>query len=195
MSHPVTVGRIGWFKTDRQDTWWLEPLLVIVGLGLFAIYSTISAVVLDSHFEYGPYLSPFYEPLILVDWWHFSPAILILWVPLGFRVTCYYYRGAYYKAFFLNPPACAVTGSETKSYTGERRFPFILQNMHRYFLFLALVLNVLLWVGAIKSLWYGGLVGIGVGRSRCRSCRTSPASPGPSGPLELQGGQVRFVWR
>ena len=28
--------------------------------------------------------------------------------PLGFRATCYYYRKAYYRAFFLDPPACAV---------------------------------------------------------------------------------------
>ena len=34
--------------------------------------------------------------------------MLILWVPGGFRVTCYYYRKAYYRAFFLDPPACAV---------------------------------------------------------------------------------------
>ena len=33
----------------------------------------------------------------------FSPLILIF--PLGFRLTCYYYRKAYYRAFFLAPPA------------------------------------------------------------------------------------------
>jgi hypothetical protein len=163
MSSPVTVGKVGWFSTGRRDNWWVEPALVVFGLGMFAIYSVISAVILDSHFEYGPYLSPYYEPLIEADWWKFSPAILIMWVPLGFRATCYYYRGAYYKAFFLNPPACSVTGSQTKTFTGERKFPLILQNFHRYFLFLALIFNVLLWIGAIRAFWHEGQFGIGVG--------------------------------
>ena len=109
MSHPVTLGKTGWFNTTRRDNWWIEPLFVVIGLTAFGVYSTFSAVFWQSHFEHGPYLSPFYEPLLLFDWWQFSPAILILWAPLGFRATCYYYRGAYYKAFFLNPPACAVT--------------------------------------------------------------------------------------
>jgi hypothetical protein len=163
MSRTVTVGKTGWFNTVRHDTWWVEPMLVVVGLGAFAVYSTISAVVLDSHFEYGPYLSPYYEPLLLFDWWKFSPAILIMWAPLAFRATCYYYRGAYYKAFFLNPPACAVTGQEGKGYTGEGRFPFVLQNFHRFFLYVALIFNVLLWIGAIRAFWYDGRIGIGVG--------------------------------
>ena len=37
-----------------------------------------------------------------------APAILVLWIQVLFRATCYYFRGAYYKAFFLDPPACAV---------------------------------------------------------------------------------------
>jgi hypothetical protein len=163
MSQPVTIGKAGWFSTVRRDAWWLEPALVVFGLGLFTVYATASAVILDSHFEYGPYLSPFYEPLIIVDWWHVSPAILILWAPLGFRATCYYYRGAYYKAFFLNPPACAVTGSETRGYTGEHKFPFVIMNLHRFFLYIVLVFNVFLWIGAVKSFWYEGHVGVGVG--------------------------------
>ena len=32
-----------------------------------------------------------------------SPALLILPFPGGFRFTCYYYRGAYYKAFWADP--------------------------------------------------------------------------------------------
>ena len=163
MAQPVTLGKAGWFNTLRRDKWWIEPALVAFGLGMFGVYATISAIVLDSHFEYGPYLSPFYEPLLLFDWWKFSPAILILWAPAGFRATCYYYRGAYYKAMFLNPPACAVTGDERKSYAGETKFPFILMNLHRYFLYIALIFNVMLWYGAIKAFFYQGQLGIGVG--------------------------------
>jgi hypothetical protein len=163
MAQAVTVGRRGWFATLRRDRWWVEPLLVAIGLGAFGIYSTLSAVFWDYNFEVGPYVSPFYEPLLDFGWWPFSPAILILWAPLAFRVTCYYYRGAYYRAFFLNPPACAVTGSETRGYRGEAKFPFILQNFHRFFLYVAIIFNVLLWIGALRSYRWEGDFGIGLG--------------------------------
>jgi hypothetical protein len=163
MAQTVALGKRGFFATMRRDRWWVEPLLVVIFLGAFVLYSTISAVLLDFNFEVGPYLSPFYEPLLNFGWWPLSPAILILWAPLGLRTTCYYYRRAYYRSFFLNPPACAVTGSETKGYRGEALFPFILQNLHRYFLYAALVLNVLLWYGAVKSFFWDGSVGIGLG--------------------------------
>ena len=75
--------------TMRKDMWWIEPLITGVVLGAFGIYSTWRA--LSNQFYYTePYLSPFYSPLLLLDWWQFSPAILILWAPLGFRATCYY---------------------------------------------------------------------------------------------------------
>jgi len=163
MAQAVTVGKRGWFATLRRDAWWLEPLLVVIGLGTFVVYSTVSAVFWDFNFEVGPYLSPFYEPLLDFGWWPFSPAILILWAPLAFRTTCYYYRRAYYRSFFLNPPACAVTGFTSKNYRGEAKFPFILQNFHRYFLYVALVFNVFLWIGAIKSFRWEDDFGIGLG--------------------------------
>ena len=71
-------------------------------------------------------------------WCPLSPALLILIFPLGFRLTCYYYRKAYYRAFWLSPPACAVAEPH-KKYTGETRFPLILQNVHRYFWYAAIV--------------------------------------------------------
>src|SRR5574337_1038726 len=76
------------------------------------------------------------EPLI-VSWSHLSPAFLILWIPGGFRATCYYYRKAYYRSFFGLPPGCAVR-DVSKSYSGETRFPFVLQNIHRHFLWLGI---------------------------------------------------------
>ena len=134
-----------------------------------------------NHYKYGPYLSPFYSPLLFGDsphawfgpkpgWWPgalpFSPALLILWAPGGFRFTCYYYRGAYYKAFWADPPSCAV-GEPRKSYRGERSFPLILQNVHRYFLYLALVFIVLLAYDVWKALWFTdrrpGHVSFGIG--------------------------------
>ena len=77
-------------------------------------------------------------------WWPaflpFSPALLILPFPGLFRFTCYYYRGAYYKAFWADPPNCAV-GEPRKGYLGENSFPLILQNVHRYFFYIALHLH------------------------------------------------------
>ena len=64
-------------------------------------------------------------------------------VPRLFRFTCYYYRGAYYKAFWADPPACTV-GEPRKTYWGERTFPLILQNVHRYFLYFAIALIFIL---------------------------------------------------
>jgi hypothetical protein len=95
---------------------------------------------------------------VMPSWWPaflpFSPAFLIMWIPAGFRFTCYYYRGAYYKAFWLDPVNCAV-GEPRKTYLGERYLPLILQNVHRYFLYLALVFIVILGRDAWDSLWFG----------------------------------------
>ena len=113
----------------RRDAWWLELLPIIALLGAFGIYATLRAFE-GAYYEWGPYLSPFYSPLIYPHhrWWPFSPALLILIWPLGFRVTCYYYRKAYYRAFFPDPPACAVGESGRHRYKGETAFPFILQD-------------------------------------------------------------------
>jgi hypothetical protein len=62
---------------------------------------------------------------------------------LGFRLTCYYYRGAYYRAFWRAPTACAVREPHAKD-TGETRFPLIGQNLHRYFFYLAVLIGILL---------------------------------------------------
>lgn len=155
---------IGFGKTMRRDAWWLELIPVVIVLGGFGIYATVRAFE-GAYYEWGPYLSPFYSPLIDPHhrWWPFSPALLILGGPLGFRATCYYYRKAYYRAFFLDPPACAVGESRPHRYSGETRFPFILQNLHRYFLYLALIFLIILWYDAVRAFWFGGRFGVGVG--------------------------------
>src|SRR5438270_12161132 len=121
----------------RRDAWWLELLPVSILLGGFGLYATLRAFE-GSFYEWGPYLSPFYSPLIDAShrWWKLSPALLILGGPLSFRATCYYYRKAYYRAFFLDPAACAVDEGGSHKYKGETAFPFILQNLHRYTFFL-----------------------------------------------------------
>jgi hypothetical protein len=101
-----------------------------------------------------------YSPLLLTarpDWWPaivpFSAAMLILWAPGGFRFTCYYYRGAYYKAFWADPPSCAV-GEPRSSYWGEKKFPLIMQNVHRYFLYVAILFVFILTYDGIRSLFF-----------------------------------------
>jgi hypothetical protein len=146
----------------RRDTWWLELLPVVIVLGAFSVYATWRALE-GAYYEWGPYLSPFYSPLIKPRWWPFSPAILILCGPLGFRATCYYYRKAYYRSFFLDPPACSVGESRSHKYRGETAFPLILQNLHRYFLYVALIFLIILWYDAIRAFWFEGGFRIGVG--------------------------------
>src|SRR6185295_7179169 len=169
-------------QTMRPDAWWAQPLLVFLGLSAFIGYSTWAAFQ-GKNYHFGPYLSPFYSPALFGDsphswfgpkpgWWPgwlpFSTALVILWAPGGFRLTCYYYRGAYYKAFWADPPACTV-GEPRKVYLGEKSFPLILQNVHRYFMYVAvLFLCVLVW-DVWKALWFTDPVsgrqqfGIGLG--------------------------------
>src|SRR5205809_7029604 len=106
-------------ETARPDAWWLQPLAVFAGFGAFIVYTTWAGFQ-NAHYTYGPYLSPFYSPELFGDsphawfgakparwpaWLPFSPAFLILAGPAGFRLTCYYYRGAYYQAFWAYPPS------------------------------------------------------------------------------------------
>jgi hypothetical protein len=146
----------------RTDRWWVPPLVTALGLGAFVVYSTWRAFANTNYYS-EPYVSPFYSPCLganCVDmplgarwplfgqWWGLSPALLVLIFPLGFRLTCYYYRKAYYRAFWLSPPACAVAEPHRR-YTGETRFPLIVQNVHRYFWYAAMVFGVILTYDAI----------------------------------------------
>ena len=137
--------------TAREDNWWVEPVMIAVGFTAFIIYATYR-VFENNLFEYKQFLSPFYSPHFQFDWWHFSPAILILWVPAGFRATCYYYRKAYYRAYFLTPWACSVDMHGADKYSGETKFPLVLQNFHRYFFYLAVLVLIVLYWDAIKAL-------------------------------------------
>jgi hypothetical protein len=154
-------------ETMRRGAWWVYPVFVFLALSAFVVYSTWAAFQGD-HYHFGNYLSPFYSPEIfgtsphsifgakpgwIPAWLPFSPALLILWAPAGFRMTCYYYRGAYYKAFWADPPSCAV-GEPRSHYRGERKFPLILQNVHRYFLYFALIFIVFLAHDAWKAFWF-----------------------------------------
>jgi hypothetical protein len=175
-SNLVQITRRGFGETTRRDLWWLPSLATFLGFSAFIVYSTWAAFQ-GEHYTYGPYLSPFYSPELLgastharfgpmpgwiPEWLPLTPAFLILWAPGGFRFTCYYYRGAYYKAFWADPPACSV-GEPRHDYRGEKKFPLILQNIHRYFLYLALVFIVILSYDAIVATQFADGFGIGVG--------------------------------
>ena len=163
---PTTLPESRLGATLRRDSWWVELVPVWILLGGFGIYATLRAFE-GTLYAWGPYLSPFYSPLIDPNhhWLPkiISPALLILGGPLGFRATCYYYRKAYYRAFFLDPPACAVGEPAKRNYKGETAFPFILQNVHRYFFYLAILFLAFLWYDAIVAFDFGGHFGIGLG--------------------------------
>jgi len=181
-SNLVNITRRGFGETTRKDLWWVASLATFLGFSAFIVYSTWAAFQ-GAHYSFGPYLSPMYSPLIweaagqslsghawLGPWpaWMpniilpITPAFLILWAPGGFRFTCYYYRGAYYKSFWADPPACAV-GEPRHNYRGERKFPLIFQNIHRYFLYLALLFIVILGYDAVMATQFSDGFGIGVG--------------------------------
>src|SRR5689334_1571918 len=161
------------FRHLRTDAWWLQPAITVFVLVAFIIYSTFRAFE-NAHYFVEPYISPFYSPCIteachgnsfpkLFEGPSFiSPALYILIVPLGFRLTCYYYRKAYYRSFWLSPPACAVAEPH-KRYGGERRFPLILQNIHRLFLYFAIIFNVILTYDAVIAFRFTGGIGMGLG--------------------------------
>jgi len=179
---PVRFVPRGFGETQRRDTWWWEPAIVFTVFASFIIYATWAAFQ-NAHYEYGPYLSPFYAPVLWGDsahawfgpkpeWWPalvpFSPALLILPFPGLFRFTCYYYRGAYYKAFWADPVSCSVGEPRGTSYWGERWFPLVLQNVHRYFAYVAVIFLFLLSYDVWLALWFpvaggGTEFGIGVG--------------------------------
>jgi len=179
---PVKIVPRSFGETQRRDSWWWDPVLVLAVLGGFVVYATWAAFQ-NAHYEYGPYLSPFYSPVVWGDsphawfgpkpaWWPalmpFSPALLILPFPGLFRFTCYYYRGAYYKGFWADPPSCSVGEPRGTSYWGERWLPLVLHNVHRYFVYIAvLFLFILAYDVYLATQWPtadgGTQFGVGVG--------------------------------
>jgi hypothetical protein len=175
---------IGFAATSRRDRWWIGPLLTVLGLGGFAVYATWAAFQ-GSYYFYGAYLSPFYSPLLFVDpaapgsaplehawlgpwpgWWPSilpaSPAFFIMIFPLAFRATCYYYRKAYYRSFFGTPPGCSVGPVPAGRYRGETGL-LIVQNLHRYALYAAIVFIGILYCDAARAFFRDGRPGVGVG--------------------------------
>jgi hypothetical protein len=172
-SPPIVLPTTRLGATRRTDRWWLAPVSVAVGLAVCGAYATW-AIFQGVNYYAAPYLSPFYSPclaatcpeeirILSLQAWRFSPAILIMGAILGFRGTCYYYRKAYYRAYFLDPPACAVEEHRGRGYKGETAFPWIIQNAHRYFLYLSIPILAFLWYDTLHAFNFGGRFGVGVG--------------------------------
>jgi len=157
----------GFAATERKDAWWVAPVTqgaILAVLICYANWAALQGVNYEvPHAGGGGLLSPFYSPLIIIPWWHYSPALLILVFPILFRATCYYYRKAYYRSYFLDPPACAVGELRGHGYRGETAFPFVLQNLHRYLFYATFVYLFFLWWDVINSMRYGSSFGLSVG--------------------------------
>ena len=164
----------GFGRTDRIDEWWKGPTAMAAYLGLMIVYATWRGF-MEADFwifselgysagvghgagtmaieEHGSHvLSPLFSPLIIpgenswvpreLQW--LSPAMFILIFPAGFRATCYYYRKAYYRVFFHQPTGCAVS-KPWNEYSGETGL-FVVQNLHRIFMYVALIyMPILTW--------------------------------------------------
>jgi hypothetical protein len=166
-------------RTQRTDRWWVAPLLTAGGLTIWLVYALVRTASQRAFFvDRYHYLSPFSSPCVSAScpadardfgtWFgHFPPflpfAILILPFLLGFRLTCYYYRRAYYRSFWFSPPACAVAEPHER-YTGETRFPLIIQNIHRYFFYAALIVSLINTYDVIRAFrGANGDPGLGLG--------------------------------
>jgi len=138
---------------------WLYPTFVVIALSLFGAFA-VWVVFFQNNGEYYPYLSPFYSPLIHVG--PIPPGVWVAWAPLAFRLTCYYYRKAYFRSFFWHPRSCAVEEPKRR-YRGETAFPWVFNNFHRFAFYATVVQVGFLWYDAILAFDFNGRFGIGLG--------------------------------
>jgi hypothetical protein len=163
-------------RTLRVDRWWVPPLLTVVGITAWLVYGLVRVFMQKWYWvDEFHYLTPFYSPCTSTgcvpdaahfgrftpDWPILPYAALSLPFLLLFRFTCYYYRRAYYRAYWLSPPACAVAEPHRR-YTGETRFPLVVQNTHRYFFYIAIAISLINTYDAIIA-FHGKDGGFGFG--------------------------------
>jgi hypothetical protein len=164
-------------RTLRSDRYWVYPALTALGLLAWLSYATFRVFMQRDYFVPAyHYLTPFYSPCVstgcapdasefgqfLPNHWFIPFAALTLPFLLLFRLTCYYYRRAYYRSFWFSPPACAVPDGHTR-YTGETRFPLIVQNAHRYFFYAAVLISLINTWDAIRAFHSPTGFGFGLG--------------------------------
>lgn len=166
-------------RTLRTDNWRKAPLITFVVFTSWVVYATVRAMWGSAFYvEEYHYLTPFYSPCVneacgeAAEFGTFLPEGTPFFIPFAalslpflllFRLTCYYYRKAYYRSFWASPPACAVREPHGK-YTGERRFPLIGQNLHRYFWAAAVLISLVNTYDAIRAFQVkDGGFGVGLG--------------------------------
>ena len=146
--------------------WWLEPALTVLSYTAFFAYATWS-VFSNTYVFADPYVSPFFSTwagfgsfrIPIIGW--LVPFLAV--IPLGLRLTCYYYRKSYFRSFFWDPAGCAINERRRGRYTGERRLPWVLNNTHRYWILLTLVVTFFLWVDVVRAFIFHGHFMIGLG--------------------------------
>ena len=181
----IPVGqRESFANTSRVDRWWATPAATALGIVFFFGYLFVRAFN-PVYVWYEPYISPTVAPPLFTpvsgypgavpvdhawlgafpSWWPWflpqSPAFFFPGLAIAFRFTCYYYRGAYYKAFAMTPPSCAVHGLP-QQYRGETAL-LVFQNLHRYTLYGAVFLAGCLWWEGLAAFFRQGQFGVGVG--------------------------------
>lgn len=139
---------------------WLYPTFVVVALSAFVVYATW-VVFFQPAANVPPYLSPFDSPLISAG--RIPPGVWVAWAPLAFRLTCYYYRKAYFRSFLWHPRSCAVAEPGRGRYRGETAFPWILNNFHRFAFYATVVQVGFLWYDAVVAFDFAGRFGVGLG--------------------------------
>ncbi|HLI47744.1 MAG TPA: hypothetical protein VKV18_03505 [Chthonomonas sp.] len=172
-------------ENPRKDAYWLAPTTTVVVLVIFVIYATIRAFMGRYFATYNEgenfpwlapmrlqphYWSPFYSPYIPVHLrigaWPVSAALYVMILPLAFRLSCYFCRRVYYRAFFQDPGACAVRELfKHRRYTGETRWPNKIFNLHRYTFYIAVILVGFHWWHLYNAFFYteAGQVHVGAG--------------------------------
>src|SRR4029077_9178622 len=125
---------------------------VALALTAFGVY-TAWVVLQQPVAQFGQYLSLFDSPLITLG--AIPAGIFVIWAPLAFRGTCYYYRKAYFRSFFWHPRSCAVD-EPSRRYRGETAFPWIFNNFHRFAFYATVVQVCFLWFDAIVAFHFGG---------------------------------------
>ena len=179
----VPLERLRFGQTRRRDAWWLQPLITFVVFTSFVVYATW-ALLQGDHYYFGNYLSPFYSPELFGNsphawfgpWrWPWLPFVHVLagaadpassrWPSASPATTT---AAPTTRRSGPTRSSCAV-GEPRNDYRGERKLPLILQNIHRYFLYFALIFLVLLAHDVWKALWFTdpatghAKFGIGVG--------------------------------
>jgi len=173
-------------RTLRKDNWRKYPYGTFAIFTAWVVYATVRAMWGSAFFvpEYH-YLTPFYSPCVndacdnitldgvtgnAGEFGTFVPSGVPFFIPyallslpflLLFRLTCYYYRKAYYRSFWASPQACAVREPHAK-YSGETKFPLIGQNLHRYFWLAAGLISLINTWDAIQA-FHGKDGGFGIG--------------------------------